>query len=56
MIANRLQIALYKTKVRATANVDVRGTLKVDKNVPVHWVYFRIEPQFKDKTDESTSR
>ncbi|ULQ51317.1 OsmC family protein [Flavihumibacter fluvii] len=35
MIANRLQIALYKTTIRATANVDVRGTLRVDKNVPV---------------------
>lgn len=35
LIANRLQIILYKTKVRATANVDVRGTLRVDINVPV---------------------
>lgn len=35
MIANRLQIVVLKTTVRATANVDVRGTLMVDKNVPV---------------------
>lgn len=35
MIANRLQITLLKTKVIATANVDVRGTLMVDKDVPV---------------------
>ncbi|MCK9403897.1 MAG: OsmC family protein [Chitinophagaceae bacterium] len=35
LIANRLQIVLHKTKVRATANVDVRGTLRVDINVPV---------------------
>jgi len=35
LIANRLQIVLYKTVVRATANVDVRGTLRVDANVPV---------------------
>lgn len=35
LIANRLQIVLYKTKVRATADVDVRGTLRVDLNVPV---------------------
>lgn len=35
LIANRLQIVLYKTKVRATANVDVRGTLRVDVHVPV---------------------
>jgi len=35
MIANRLQIVLLKTYVRATAQVDVRGTLRVDVNVPV---------------------
>ena len=35
MIANRLQITLLKTRVIATANADVRGTLMVDKEVPV---------------------
>ena len=35
MIANRLQITLIKTRVVATANVDVRGTLMVEKDVPV---------------------
>ncbi len=35
MIANRLQITLSKTKVIATANVDVRGTLMMDREVPV---------------------
>lgn len=35
MIANRLHITLIKTRTIATANVDVRGTLMVDKDVPV---------------------
>lgn len=35
MIANRLQIPLLNTRVIATANADVRGTLMVDKEVPV---------------------
>ena len=35
MIANRLQITLIKTNIIATANADVRGTLMVDKEVPV---------------------
>lgn len=43
LIANRLQIVLLKTKVRATANVDVRGTLKVDVNVPVSFQTMGLE-------------
>ena len=43
LIANRLQIVLYKTKVRATANVDVRGTLRVDVNVPVGFQTMGLE-------------
>lgn len=35
MISNLLGVSLKKTFVRATANVDVRGTLMLDKNVPV---------------------
>jgi len=35
MIANRLDVGLKKTMVKATANADVRGTLMVDRNVPV---------------------
>ena len=35
MIANRLDVGLKKTMIKATANADVRGTLMVDKNVPV---------------------
>lgn len=43
MIANRLQIALIKTKVRATAHVDVRGTLRVDASVPVGFQSMGLE-------------
>ncbi len=43
MIANRLQIALIKTKVRATAKVDVRGTLRVDASVPVGFQSMGLE-------------
>jgi uncharacterized OsmC-like protein len=35
MIANRLHISLIKTKIIATAEVDVRGTLQVNRDVPV---------------------
>jgi uncharacterized OsmC-like protein len=43
MIANRLQITLIKTTVIATANVDVRGTLMVDKNVAVGFQSMGLE-------------
>lgn len=43
MIANRLQITLIKTKIIATANVDVRGTLMVDKEVPVGFQSMGLE-------------
>lgn len=35
MIANRLEIKLFETKIEVTANIDVRGTLMIDKSVPV---------------------
>ncbi|OYW81201.1 MAG: hypothetical protein B7Y37_11615 [Sphingobacteriia bacterium 28-36-52] len=35
MIANRLQIPILNSKIIATAEVDVRGTLMVNKEVPV---------------------
>lgn len=35
MIANRLEIELFETKIEVTANIDVRGTLIIDKSVPV---------------------
>lgn len=43
MIANRLQITLIKTRVIATANVDVRGTLMVDRDVPVGFQSMGLE-------------
>lgn len=43
MIANRLGITLLKTKVIATANADVRGTLMVDRNVPVGFQSMGLE-------------
>jgi uncharacterized OsmC-like protein len=35
MIASRLEIELFETKIEVTANIDVRGTLIIDKTVPV---------------------
>ena len=35
MIANRLGVELVETTVIAKAQADVRGTLQIDKNVPV---------------------
>jgi uncharacterized OsmC-like protein len=43
MIANRLQITLIKTKIKATANVDVRGTLMINKDVPVAFQHMGLE-------------
>jgi uncharacterized OsmC-like protein len=66
MIANRLQITLVKTRVIATANVDVRGTLMVDKDVPVGFQSMRLEieitvfnsvpTEFADKLIKATER
>ncbi len=35
LVANRLGVTLVETEVKASAEVDVRGTLMVDKSVPV---------------------
>jgi uncharacterized OsmC-like protein len=43
MIANRLQIKLLKTKVVARAYADVRGTLQMDKTVPVEFQKMELE-------------
>jgi uncharacterized OsmC-like protein len=43
MIADRMQITLIKTIVIATANADVRGTLMIDKNVPVGFQSMGLE-------------
>jgi len=43
MISNRLGIILTETKVTVTAQVDVRGTLMVDKSTPVNFQSMHIE-------------
>ena len=47
MVADRLQITLIKTKVIATACVDVRGTLMMDKNVPVGFQSMTLDVEIK---------
>ena len=54
MIANRLEITLIKTKVIATANVDVRGTLMVDKEVPVGFQSMGLEIEISVLNSVST--
>jgi len=54
MIANRLQIPLEKTKVKATANVDVRGTLMINKDVPVGFQSMNLEIEIS--VNNSTKR
>lgn len=43
MISNKLGIQLFETKIRATAKVDVRGTLMIDKSVPVGFQSMHID-------------
>lgn len=43
MIADRLEIQLDHTKVSAEATVDVRGTLRFDKSVPVGFQKMKLE-------------
>ena len=47
MVADRLQITLLKTKVIATAFVDVRGTLMMDKSVPVGFQSMTLDVEIK---------
>jgi uncharacterized OsmC-like protein len=35
LIANRMNVSIIKTSIKARANADVRGTLMVDREVPV---------------------
>jgi uncharacterized OsmC-like protein len=66
MIANRLEITLLKTRVVAKAHVDVRGTLQVDKNVPVGFqsmgleieitVFNSVPGELADKLIKATER
>ena len=43
MISNKLGIELYETNIKATAQVDVRGTLMIDKSIPVGFQSMHID-------------
>lgn len=43
LISNKLGIELIETKIRANAQVDVRGTLMIDKSVPVEFQSMHID-------------
>lgn len=43
LISNKLGIGLIETKIRANAQVDVRGTLMIDKAVPVEFQSMHID-------------
>lgn len=56
MVADRLQVPIIETKVEATAHVDVRGTLMMDKSVPVEFQRMGLHVKVKapDAVDEKT--
>jgi uncharacterized OsmC-like protein len=43
LISNKLRIELIETKIYATAQVDVRGTLMIDKSVPIEFQSMHID-------------
>ena len=43
LISNKLRIELIETKITASAQVDVRGTLMIDKSVPVGFQSMHID-------------
>ena len=43
LISNKLGIKLIETKIRANAQVDVRGTLMIDKSIPVEFQSMHID-------------
>jgi uncharacterized OsmC-like protein len=43
MISNKLGIELCETKIKATAQVDVRGTLMIDRYIPVGFQSMHID-------------
>ena len=43
MISNKLGIELLETKIKAYAYVDVRGTLMIDKSIPVEFQSMQID-------------
>ena len=56
MISNLLGVSLKKTFVRATAKVDVRGTLMLGKNIPVGFqsMVLDIEIEAEHVVNEAT--
>ena len=55
MIANILGIELESLKVTVSANVDVRGTLAMSKNVPVGFQAINCDVQMKAKPGTATA-
>lgn len=43
LVSNKLGIELIETKIRANAQVDVRGTLMIDRSVPVEFQSMHID-------------
>ena len=43
LISNKLRIELIETKIYATAQIDVRGTLMIDTSVPVEFQSMHID-------------
>jgi uncharacterized OsmC-like protein len=52
MISNRLNIELSETRVKASAQVDVRGTLMIDKSVPVGFQSMQLDVVIVSKTTD----
>ena len=54
MVANRLGVKLTETRVRASAEVDVRGTLMIDMQVPVGFQKMTLDLELRvaDETKE----
>lgn len=51
MIANRLSVRLRTLRVEVSANVDVRGTLAVDRDVPVGFRSMKCEVVMEAEDD-----
>ena len=55
LIADRLGVELIETRIKVTAVVDVRGTLVIDKSVPVGFQSMHIEAiLIADNTSDTT--
>lgn len=47
IIANRVNVKLKKLEVSVSGRVDVRGTLRVERNVPVAFTHFDVSVTLK---------